>query len=811
MPRPKRPGAPEPKKRSRNGCWPCKARKVKCGEERPICVNCERTGETCDYSIKLNWEGRKKKNPGFETILFQVPSESSSSSQQDARCTSVVSSIATTSRMTEGQSPSMSSFRAGEQETIPGSEPARASSSGTSSKGSLPGMNVFGGRSRGHARDNSVEIPVCSPDFSGPIPLLPQPHISTFNAVSGPYAPASENSIDGIGRPPPLKRLKYSVDLDVPPQISSPTESTSAGATPRLFPSITSTGLATATTASSPLTPAASSPYSDGGRQTSSSHGMLGSPDVRKMSVNSLLSGPPGPVARQYAPPSERAVNARTTLCLSQVTTYYGVDPGFKDLDLGQNDDAHAIIKSFRDSTAEDDMRAAESIRTEDKSATRRQGYYNRPMPVRIPQDLEPLPSKLRDNPMNLLYFHHFMNHTAKALVPHDDEQSNPYRHVLPQMAVQNDNLLSLMLAYSASHRAHLLNQPEPATRIAHWVQDIFPALRAALNDPNQKISNANIATGIMLASLEIVSPTAFGYTIPWQRHLGLARELIASRPDGIRWSRRWTQEDQVRAFLWSWLAYLDVLGTLSGGRRESSTAWILDYQKDDYEEEFDEIDCLMGMTTRGVYILAKVAELAKECDALRAHGGGGGTIAAPAHAAVVVDLPHAPGVLGREWQPPKDIITRAWELEDEAKRSMILPPQPCKHLHASGDVVRWEQREMTALNEAFHWAGLVHLHRRVLGKPSGHEDVQAAVLKIHACIDCVPLGGSAEASLLFPLFTAACETLADEERRARVRERLGSMARSGFLQVARAKVLVEKVWESGRPWDEMVTTEFIG
>lgn len=343
--------------------------------------------------------------------------------------------------------------------------------------------------------------------------------------------------------------------------------------------------------------------------------------------------------------------------------------------------------------------------------------------------------------------------------------------------------------------------------RIAHWVQDIFPALRNALNDPNQKISNANIATGIMLASLEIVSPTAFGYTIPWQRHLGLARELIASRPDGIRWSRRWTQEDQVRAFLWSWLAFLDVLGTLSGGRRESSTAWILDYQKDDYEEEFDEIDCLMGMTTRGVYILAKVAGLAKECDALRANSGG--IVTAPG---AVDILPHPPGMPSiREWRPPKDIITRAWELEDEAKRSMILPPQPCKHLHASGDVVRWEQREMTALNEAYHWAGLVHLHRRVLGKPSSHEDVQAAVLKIHACVDCVPLGGSAEASLLFPLFTAACETLADEARRARVRERLGSMARSGFLQVIRAKELVERVWESGRSWDEMVTTEFIG
>ena len=34
---------------------PCKNRKIKCGEEKPNCVNCERQGDTCDYSIRLNW------------------------------------------------------------------------------------------------------------------------------------------------------------------------------------------------------------------------------------------------------------------------------------------------------------------------------------------------------------------------------------------------------------------------------------------------------------------------------------------------------------------------------------------------------------------------------------------------------------------------------------------------------------------------------------------------------------------------------------------------------------------------------------
>jgi hypothetical protein len=139
-------------------------------------------------------------------------------------------------------------------------------------------------------------------------------------------------------------------------------------------------------------------------------------------------------------------------------------------------------------------------------------------------------------------------------------------------MAVQDDNLLNLLLAYSASHRARLLRQPEPATRIALWVQDIFPNLRRALDDPNQIITNSNLATAIMLASLEIISPKAFGVEVPWQKHLDTARQMIAARggPQRVQSSSR---GDKVSSFLWSWFAYLDVLGSLSGGQANSSSS----------------------------------------------------------------------------------------------------------------------------------------------------------------------------------------------------------------------------------------------
>lgn len=331
-------------------------------------------------------------------------------------------------------------------------------------KAILPGTGVFTGQPGTTAQDYGDSPPLCSPDLASPLFTLPRPHKSNVNAVPGAYLTLSDA---GTARPPPFKRLRYSVDLDSSqqsPQISSPVslnDASSVSATPRFLSSGVSV-VDPASSADSPLTPAASSPYSEDGipRPLQTRQTALSSPGIRRMSVNSLLSGPPGPAGPvQYAPPSQRTVNASTTLCLSEVTTFYGVDPGFADLDLGRNDDANAI-RGLRlgNSQTKDDLkgpppeggtRVGDTPSGKEREPTGPKSYYERPVPVRIPRDLEPLPAKLRENPMNLLYFHHFMNHTARALVPYDDEQSNPYRHVLPQMAVQNDNLLSLMLAYS--------------------------------------------------------------------------------------------------------------------------------------------------------------------------------------------------------------------------------------------------------------------------------------------------------------------------------------------------------------------------
>lgn len=54
------------------------------------------------------------------------------------------------------------------------------------------------------------------------------------------------------------------------------------------------------------------------------------------------------------------------------------------------------------------------------------------PDQMSIPRRLDPLPQWLLSNEQNKMYFHHYLKHTARLLVPHDCSE-NPFKHILPQ------------------------------------------------------------------------------------------------------------------------------------------------------------------------------------------------------------------------------------------------------------------------------------------------------------------------------------------------------------------------------------------
>lgn len=198
------------------------------------------------------------------------------------------------------------------------------------------------------------------------------------------------------------------------------------------------------------LTPAASSVTSEDTHTRAfikpSSQARQESPD-RRLSVSSLLSGPPGgeePFTDSGGESAFPTTPHHQSLISSQLINY-GTDRGFPDLDLPNNNDA-AVLNGITPllSNASYGHLGAQDIADEQSFhefgfglyvadfAHGLGGYYAKPVTVAIPQSLGILPAALQGNPMNLLYFHHFLNHTASILVPHDCSE-NPFKNILPQ------------------------------------------------------------------------------------------------------------------------------------------------------------------------------------------------------------------------------------------------------------------------------------------------------------------------------------------------------------------------------------------
>lgn len=794
MPRPKKESAGEPKKRSRTGCWPCKARKVKCGEEKPACTNCVKSGETCDYSIRLNWGGRSKR-------------EADGSSNGTDGFTFVTTPPMPTQAKHGSSGGHEHVFSAQHIATAPQRPTSRPSSSHPTD---LPSPEPTPGGD-GAALDPRLRV---APQQTGQRYDLPPPHPS-MSFQQQFFAPMHPPSSSPQLSPPTTvrsdefrwspkhsaKRMKLESATSqpgpafavahYPPQVDTPG---SMHATPHSISSIVNT----------PATPGSSITSGSPFLAHPATLQVQDPPDLRRLSVKSLLSDPSDDYNRPQYWRAE-SYGSRT----------YGYDHGLPDLDIPHNDDLHVVLPKSPDlrrtSAAVSEVSTSSGEADAKQIAFEPGGYYAQPVAVKIPRSLEPLPAELLNNQMNLLYFHHFINHTARIMVSHDCPE-NPVRGVLAQTAVRNTHLLHLVLAYSASHRARLLDHKEPANRIAEWMSDVLPALRQALGepsspgvaDPTDPSSLAPLATAIMLASLEIISPDTFAVSIPWQHHLQVARQLIigkgglhhlAQKADGAR--------DKAIFFLSRWFAYLDVLGSLSGGKQEQPLfgayledgggLWLVNRSDD----EIYQIDCFFGFSGRCIALLAQVAELASRCDAER--------------------IDPATNQINTEWRPTEAVHQQAVELTKRLEASATTVYRGCMHTSVSNGAPspdsptsQQDIDEMYATNEAYHWAGLLHLSRRVLNLPSAHPDVQASVQRVLACLQKVRRGSSAESCLLFPIFSAGCEALREDERTVFM-DRLRSVEGWGMEHVGRARALMQTVWVEGRAWETMVDGEFFG
>ncbi len=524
---------------------PCKTRKIKCGEEKPKCHHCERQGETCDYSIRLNWEGRTKRKstdltqeaaktlttpiggprPGVLPRPLSEPALGGSLVLDGADSTrsqipySLSGSLSEVSPnlKTENDRDVYSLEAASKSHIIPLSSFEVSSFAPVLSPRTITDPRVHhDGRLAAGGEDESVSTPMSDISFVGmhggqQLGFRDQISASQLSRIrdpsSAPYPSPTDSNLDS----PPLSALQslnFSKDHrhslsngQMPPPSQHNRPSLSYGDLGRNHEELSNARHHT------PKRLRMSPPRDVSQRYRSTSYsGSSGGPSLPAMPLNpsphlaafrsyspsdcygqtqftsavsSMRSGANQfrPMLKALAPPSreqspDRRLSVSSLLAdplegnemgfdsgkdsMFLASAYdqnhfqdvikYGVDRGFPDIDLPLNKDDLALdgitptfttagYNFLKSEDPGDEMNNRSEFGfglNAVNSAHGEGGYYARPVPVSIPRSLGGLPAALLENPMNLLYFHHFLNHTARILVPHDCSE-NPFKSILPQ------------------------------------------------------------------------------------------------------------------------------------------------------------------------------------------------------------------------------------------------------------------------------------------------------------------------------------------------------------------------------------------
>ncbi|KAJ5093512.1 hypothetical protein N7456_009373 [Penicillium angulare] len=111
---------------------------------------------------------------------------------------------------------------------------------------------------------------------------------------------------------------------------------------------------------------------------------------------------------------------------------------------------------------------------------------------------------------------------------------------------------------------------------------------------------------------------------------------------------------------------------------------------------------------------------------------------------------------------------------------------------------------ELQSTHRAFVHSALLHLHRRVNMLPRHDIRVRTDISNILEAVAQIPPFSFANILILWPIFSAGCETDIAAEREV-IQERMKNMQTLGMGNFTRARELLHRFWSSGTslPWDE--------
>lgn len=424
--------------------------------------------------------------------------------------------------------------------------------------------------------------------------------------------------------------------------------------------------------------------------------------------------------------------------------------------------------------------------------------------PFSILRGLSPLPELLRNSSFFHESFNHYVNLTYQMLTPADSViyTDNPFKQVLPRIAMKNNGILSLLVAFGALHRGGQNTKFEQ--NINKLVSHAMKELLCLLNNKETAASDITLClTTLFISYLLFMESSGSGWRIHYQGALQLllmrglkkpfSKLAEAAREDAVFHDN--AKQTRFLYFLVRWFAYIDVFSKLSSPLQPNNDEMANHTDDDliDYElsgdatvlsnkESHKEIDYLLGFNVRMIPYYSKLCQLIKYTNILK------------------------------KLQPPDSEFT--------VKPSIIEHALTLEHALRKAGMTEFDDRERTPLTHSYNMIvasnrcyilmGLIQLYRRVFQIPRSSPLIQELSNQIVTCFqEYIDTSAPSVQPLILTLFIGGCESL-DATNRDYYRSFMTDLFTLGAPKAKVALAIMEKCWLTGRDWYEIMDTDHI-
>ncbi|ODV87204.1 hypothetical protein CANARDRAFT_26627 [[Candida] arabinofermentans NRRL YB-2248] len=489
-----------------------------------------------------------------------------------------------------------------------------------------------------------------------------------------------------------------------------------------------------------------------------------------------------------------------------------------------------------------------------------------------IPRGLQPLPDMLLNVPDYYDSFRFYLDTTSSLLIPIDETmyRNNPFKVVLPQVAITNDGLLSVLVAFGLLHKNQLLNKEEPTEVVDQLLSRSLSELLVLLQNKETATSDLTLSLVLLLSSFMVFTSRSNN----WKVHLKGAKQILLMRGYNKPFEKfmkdlkgnhmaislnNEIKKSRLVYFLIRWFAYLDVLANLSSPL-EPTDAEVATFIEQTYKSTPGETATRRSATPEGKpkgtntknrikaiqngdskvdpitdfnFDLNENQQIDYEIDTPKTgfqtssilddesmdnvdYFMGFDLRFLPLYTQTIKLIRKTNTLLrftnAGEYKVSPSIIEQAMVIEKEFRRLDSSESLTNISLESNGpsaqDTDNEKYRSLIATNKTFLLMGLIHLYRRVLRIPKSSSLIQEMTKEMRNLVSkYIPNDSANEICLILPIFSAACDC-EDEQDREWFCEKLRSFTKKGSPSSAFALEVIQKCWSTGEDWFSILYKE---